>query len=278
MLVDQALFTSAQTRRVCGYHLVAQSAGIDERTCRELTRWCPSHGGMIGTDADSESVNYFLLGGGRVCLSRTVYGGLEYSRRGGWKVVTRMLVLTARQLRGYGNHPLHLARTALALGHLRLEAAVPAVLPEIELPDGTAAALSEPAARERTEMLAGIAEELSRGERLAVLGADDPLSILEMVLACVSPAERPQVSFTTGLRPSVHREFRLHVLPAETDAVPRQQLAAMGIRVLTLQSGDVPVLGCAGRPRGTATDHDASRPDAPPQAPLRTSATAEPPF
>jgi hypothetical protein len=244
MLLEQALFTSAQTRQVNGYHLVARSAGIDDAVARELTRWSPSHGGIAGTEADCWSLNFFPVNAECLCLSRTVYGGVEYSRRGGWKVVTRMLLFTPGQLRGYKDDPLSLARAALALGHLRLEAAVPARLPRVELPDSTAChclpnawdglprgageVFGQQCASNRSGEAAAL---LASGERLALVGHAQPLAALEAVFAQLAPAERMRTSFTTGLRPSVHREFRLHFLPEAPGAATRQQLAAQGIRV-----------------------------------------------
>ena len=135
MQVDQAVFTSAITRRARGYQLVSRSRGIEEDVARELWRWSPSHDSLIGGDPETASLNWFRLTGGQLALSRTFYGGPEYSGRGGLQVITHVLLMRREQLFGYDDDPLAVARAAFALGHLHLKLHYPSEIPKVDLPD-----------------------------------------------------------------------------------------------------------------------------------------------
>ena len=46
-LIEQAVFTSAETDQSAGYQLVATSKGISDVNARELAVWGPSHDAML---------------------------------------------------------------------------------------------------------------------------------------------------------------------------------------------------------------------------------------
>ena len=229
MQVEQAVFTSARTNRMCGYHVVARSAGIGEEIAGRLFAWGPTQASLADPDWDASSLNFFPLIDPWFAVGRTVYGGPEYSNRGGRQVVTVTLVLSRQQLAGYDNNPLTLARTARALGHLRLLAAIPERLPTVDLPD-CSPSYPEPTPRPQrvpNPFVESILERLRSGGRAAVIGLPQPLAVLEEVFLRTSLRERLALSFTTGLKPSQHRPFRLHLLP--DDEAIRRQLATLGL-------------------------------------------------
>lgn len=227
MLVEQAIFTSLRSRKSQGYHLAACSPGLDEQQARCLLPWGPSHASLLDDRPHAESVNFHALASDWFALSRTVYGGPEYSGRGGLQVFTHFLLLRREQLSGYDNNPLILARTARLLGNLRLVAQVPAHLSPLELPPrpitGCDAEFDG-----RVFLREEIMRHLRTPRRLAVLGLADPLAALAQVLRDLPADDRLQLSFTTGLKPSVRREFRLHFVPA-TDTALHAQLSQQGI-------------------------------------------------
>ena len=65
--------------------------------------------------------------------------------------------------------------------------------------------------------------------RIALIGEASGAQILERLLACSPPTRRLQLSFTTGLKPSLQRRFRIHLLPLVNTRI-HSQLAAQGIR------------------------------------------------
>ena len=235
MQLEQAIFTSARTRHAQGYHLTSRSPGITDQVAQALSQWSPSHGGLIESNIDAVSLNYFPLPSNCGVLARSVYGGPEYSDRGGLQIVTRMLVFHREQLADYSNSPLILARLALALGQLRLSSNLNQVLEPVELPDWTALANAapkhnsvEPSARVQT-----LVQRLQTGSRVAVIGAENPQVLLEELFQQTHPNDRLDMSFTTGLKPSMHRQFRVQFLSA-ADPRQRGQLAAQGVECVDL--------------------------------------------
>lgn len=230
MHVEQAIFTSADGDNIKGYQLVARSSGIDRRLAQQLCRWAPSHESLWGEESESWSLNYFPAGEDWLAITRTMYGGPEYSNRGGIRVVTTMLAVRVQQFAAYEYDAFSLARTALALGHLRLMIDPAEQLPSVQLPDfpimppyhGTTGSATN------TASLSGIRDLLVDDRRVAVAQAGDPVAALAELLALMPPERRLEISFTTGLRPSAQRAFRLHFLP-EPDAAMRRSLQAQGI-------------------------------------------------
>ena len=229
MRVEQAIFTSARSTTVQGYHLVGRSPGIDSPLAQTLTRWGPSHGSLAGPAPDADSFNFHPAGDGWVALSRTVYGAPEYSARGGLQLVTSFLVLRHEQLAGYDYNPVLLARVALALGHLRLRPVNPVRLPAVELPDRP---ICGPTISSDRAGWAGSMERLwhlsKSCERVAVGGASDPLGLAADLISRVPGHQRVELSFTTGLKPTLSRPFRLHFV-CSADAALRRLLTTQGI-------------------------------------------------
>ncbi|MBT6154044.1 MAG: hypothetical protein HOL01_15310 [Planctomycetaceae bacterium] len=235
MYVEQAIFTSARTRHAQGYHLTSRSPGITDEIAQALSQWSPSHGGLLESAIDAVSLNYFPLPANRGVLARSVYGGPEYSDRGGLQIMTRMLVFQREQLAGYSNNPLKLARLALALGQLRLSGELEQLLEPVELPNQTALAIAATEHRSAEPATEGqmLVARLQTASRVAVIGAENPRELLEEVLQHTHPDDRLDVSFTTGLKPSMHRQFRVQFLTT-ADPRLRGQLAAQGVECVDL--------------------------------------------
>lgn len=234
MQVQQAVFTSARTSRMAGYQLVAKSAGVTEDLARWLSQWGPTHSSLL--DASPEASSLCFVAGDQhwFVMARTVYGGPEYSQRGGRQIVTRFLVMNAEQFAAYGNNPVTVLRTAITLGHLRWRDGVDPRLPELDMPDEVP--LSTARMQVDTEHHQFAQEALAclaRHGRVALVGPMDACPVLEAMLTSVPPSERVAFSFATGLRPSIQRPYRIHFLPSATPPY-RRQLAGMGIPCLVL--------------------------------------------
>lgn len=104
-LIEQAVFTSAETDRSAGYQIVAASPGLGEADLRELAAWGPSHGSLVDPSPDGVSFNFHPLKSGRYCVSRTTSSGWEYSGRGAARVYTQCLVLPGDELARFANNP-----------------------------------------------------------------------------------------------------------------------------------------------------------------------------
>lgn len=235
MRAEQAIYTSARTRKARGYHLVGQSPGIDEGQVRALIRWCPSHASLSLPDPEAVSLNFHPLSNGWVALSRTMYGGPEYSSRGGLQIVTRILLLHGDQLAGYEFDPITLASVAIAFGLLRLEAGMPEQLPHIDLPDSPIRAEFPSCDSTTSHVAEQLIAQLVGDKRVAVVGASDIWGILTQIFTRLQRWQRIDLSFTTGLKPSLYRPFRLLFLPS-TDRITQRQLASEGVTVINAES------------------------------------------
>ena len=234
MRVEQAIFTSARTRRMCGYHLVARSAGIDDELAGQLSRWSPSHASLLSSGLDATSLSFFPLDRGWVAISRSVYGGPEYSQRGGLQVVTLIFALRRDQLAGYDDNPLVLAHTAYTLGHLRLMAEIVERLPVAEIPDRAPLSMAslQPSIPTQAAVVEEVVGMVRQQRRVALIGVSEPLAVLGQLICRMPKTERLELSFTTGLKPSVDRPFQLHFLPS-ADAASRRQLASLGMECVS---------------------------------------------
>ena len=125
MLVEQAIFTSAQTERSAGYQLVASSPGVCDADARELAMWGPSHDSLLEEGLDAVSVNFHKLPSGAFCVSKTTPAGSEYSGRRGPAVYTQCLVVPADGLERFSNNPFALLTAAFAQGSLRVYDRIP---------------------------------------------------------------------------------------------------------------------------------------------------------
>jgi hypothetical protein len=226
--IEQAVFTSAQTDCGVGYQLVAASPGIAEADRRQLTIWGPSHDSLLKTGKDAVSFNFFPLPSGAFCVSRTTPIGWEYSGRGGSRIYTHCLVVTVELLSQFANHPLALAREAVAAGAFDVPAKVPAALEPLEftatLPADYEASLAELSqqveARQMTELVQSVATAACTA---AASGFASPEQLIARLFDCLPLENRTAVSFSTGLRYPSRRPFR--ILPLPTDPAARRWLA-----------------------------------------------------
>lgn len=231
MQIEQALFTSAQTSRARGYHLVARSPGIDDSLAQQLAHWAPSENALIDRDVDADSLNFFPLEDDWVAISRTVYAGAEYSDRGQFRMETNILALRRAQLSGYDFDPLTFARAAVASGHLRLRPQLSTDLPSISFPSSLGTIPAEENQHQPFSALSGEIAARFAEERLVVIGCSQPRRLLSQLVRSLSLEERLDLSFSTGLKPSTHRPFSLQFLPEVNDELVRE-LDARGMKCL----------------------------------------------
>lgn len=229
--VQQAIFTSLRSRRHQGYHLVSHSPGFDASLVPVLSTWGPSHGSLLNDQPTAESVNFAPLTPDWYAVSRTTYGGPEYSGRGGLQVFTRFILLRQDQLAGYENNALALIRTAMTLGFLRLHVAPPEQLDAIEIPDHPLVDVAEEVESMHVP-IDDVMRILRFQNRVAILGLGNPYPTLAKIIRGTPCDERLSLSFTTGLKPSVHRDFRLHFVYS-ADMNIHSQLTSQGVDLVT---------------------------------------------
>jgi hypothetical protein len=231
--VEQAIFTSVQSGRVQGYQLAARSDGVDDRLAQALTKWGPSHAALCSPQPAAESYNFHAVENECFAVSRTLYGGPEYSSRGGLQLMTRYALVDGGLLRDFGNDPVALLRLARCEGLFGLVTKFDRRLPSLALPEARPSVhWSVPARKGVGETVDEIAGRLERGERLAVTHCFNPLTVLQHLIRRMPDSHRLELSFTTGLKPTAHRPFRLHFLPGDSPEI-RRAASALGITCLS---------------------------------------------
>ncbi|PQO26859.1 hypothetical protein [Blastopirellula marina] len=235
--IQQAIFTSAQTARLDGYHLVAASNGITPEDSRELAVWCPAHDAMLRDDLAAYSVNFHPVGERRYCVSRTINGQHEYSGRGGRQVYTHCLLINATDFAQFANNPFHLLAAATVDANLCWRSSLPSELSEIKLvpagkPVDMALFKQSQAARTPYMMTAWFQEALDK-PRLALTGYGGDESLFAQFFNLVPVNLRPEFSFSTGLRYSPRRPFRFLGLEGNHDE-QRRAVRGEGLSLLDL--------------------------------------------
>lgn len=210
--IPQAVFASSDRGNVKGYQLVAQSAGVDNDSALELTRWAPTQ--LPGDAPENWTISSWCLDCGAVAVARTVYGGPEYSNRGGTQVVTLFLLLDREQFLAYDCDAVSVATTAMALGYLKLPFDLHRKqLPPVMLPDRPVFRKSAGQYRRHLNddygMLIDEAADLVRQSRpVAIVGLSDPTDAVAELVSRLTIDQRRGFGFTTGLSPSIRRPLQ----------------------------------------------------------------------
>jgi hypothetical protein len=241
MRLEQAIFTSIRGGRLEGYQLAARSAGLSEALAKELTVWGPAHDSLWDTRRDARSINFHPLSSGEYCLSCTVVAGEEYSGRGGGRVYTQMLVVPREALDRFACDPFLVLRALSAAGRLVVHNQVPPALLSVPLlgrgekPDKSLAAhvIDEVGPRVFEEVI----EAVATSPYTAVVTSGHVERLFQAVLHAFPPEDRLKISFTTGLKDSQRRPFKMFVLPNDP-ALVRQSQRMNGAKIVELAGGD----------------------------------------
>ncbi len=237
MRLETAIFTSVKSARLDGYQLAAASSGISDAVAKELTVWGPAHDSLWDMRYDARSVNFFRLTGGDYCLSCTTLAGAEYSGRGGGRVYTQIFLLPPDVLARFACDPFLVLRALAASGRLVVYDKVPEKLPGVPLlgrsekPEATliSQVLDEVGSEVFDELVAAVAGPTT----VAILTSGHVERLFQAVLHAFSPEERLNLSFTTNLKDSPRRPFKLFVLPNDPSII-RQSQRLNGTRIVDL--------------------------------------------
>ncbi len=252
MLIEQAIFTSAETERAVGYQLAGRSPGVSEADARELAVWGPSHDSLLDGKGDHASTNFHRLASGAFAISRTSTAGAEYSGRGGPRVYTQFLVVPAELLARFANNPFAVVRAATASGAMQVLTEIPQSLEPLRLsgraPAVDGALLAQLACRPGSAAMAMLVQTALSTDQLGV-AASTPADLLLAGLINLLPVEcRTEFSFSTGLKFSPSRPFRVFALPK--DAASWRAIGRHGVTLLNLDGDqavqDLPWEGWAG--------------------------------
>jgi hypothetical protein len=230
VLIEQAIYTSCQTNRSDGYQLVAASPGIDAADARELAVWGPSHDSLWEGGQAAVSVNFHRLPSGAYCVSQTTPAGVEYSQRRGPNVYTQSLVVDAQGLSEFANNPFALLQASIALGHVCVQEKIPKRLDPFWLePEAQGAgkdALDQLVRHPGPVWLGLLLDGALNSTSLGIVAGERGACLVAALVQSLPHECRREFSFTTGLRYSPRRPFRVICLAsnaAENQRLARQQ-------------------------------------------------------
>ena len=192
-------------------------------------------------------MNFFPLASGSFCVSRTITRAGEYSGRGGLQYYTQCLVVPPDSFRRFANNPFAVLRAAVAQGTFVPQVEVPAQLEPLRLVGRCAIVdhglLTDLSHDPGTEWLTSALAEMLAAPRWALAtSAPQAPRLIAGLFNCLPVEMRGEFSFTTGLRLSPRRPFRIVCVPPEPAAIRRAER----------QHG--PVFAIGGQPVGSAAD------------------------
>jgi len=248
-LIEQAVFTSADADGRPGYQVVARSSGVCDPDARELAVWGPSHDALLQSAPNAASFNFHPLPSGNYCLSRTTPAGWEYSGRGAIRVYTQCLIVPPQVLLRFANNPFALLRAAMAGGMLRVYPQVPRELPALRLPGKASLVdvqlLTRLAANPGPRWMSNLVETALDSVSVALAGGPPAEHLIAGLINCLPLACRTEFSFSTGLRYSSQRPFRLVALSSDMEEQRRVE-RTYGMTVLRVNEGVEPNPGAMG--------------------------------
>lgn len=212
-LVEQAVFAVPENDAGGGYRIVAAGEGLHESDLSELAVWGPGRDSLLYGDAAAESLNFHPLPSGSYCLSRSAAVG---DGHGGRQTMTHCLVIPPDVLARFGNNPFALAREA-AKRELWLTAPPRGDWLEPLSIGGRATAvdqalLGQLAAETGAEIVAAGVQAARDALCLAIGPDPHPATIMAGIVNCIPVECRLELSFSTGLKFSPRRPFRLVAL------------------------------------------------------------------
>jgi hypothetical protein len=164
-----------------------------------------------------------------------------------------MIVLPGEDLERFASNPFLVLRALVASGRIIVYDQVPRELASIPLigrasespPEWVAEILSKAGA----EIIAELTEAAAGDAPVAVI-TDLPVErLFQSVIHQLEPRERLALSFTTGLKPSSRRPFKLSIVPDDPQLVRQSQRTQHG-KVIEVLTGDSQ---SSGRQRQTAS-------------------------
>ncbi|MEN6404998.1 MAG: hypothetical protein ABFC77_00850 [Thermoguttaceae bacterium] len=209
--IQQAIFTSVDVNRETDYQLIGGSEGLCEADARELAVWGPTCDGLLNVGPEAESLNFHPLPSGAYCLSHTVHAG--WQQGGGQRLHTHCLIVPTDILARFANHPIALSRAISEQGYWCDPSQTN---PRLEpfCPTGGASPVDQALLRRLAvepgpQRLATLVQAARDAVCLALVGRQSVEQLLAGLFSCLPLECRLEFSFSTGLKFSPRRPFRL---------------------------------------------------------------------
>ncbi len=237
VFIEQAIFTSDLGSASEGYRVAAASPGVTSDNLDLLHAWGPGSESLVDPSPGGVSFNFFPLTEDQYCVSRTTNSGWESANSRPRRTYSQCLIVPQEIFERFANNPFQVLRAAMAAGKLEVYHELPRRLEPLELVG-------------RSETVSGaLLIKLCRGVGLEILTtfvnaalekpvlvltqSEQPAFLISGLFNCIPVECRPQFSFSTGLRFSAKRPFRLVAMP---EALPEniEEVRAAGWPILPL--------------------------------------------
>jgi hypothetical protein len=225
--VEWAVFTSIRSPMGEGYRIIAASPGVTRDEKREIVQCAPSHGSLCDSSPEATGLASFTMSGGRHCLLLSRHAGIEQSARGGYRVLTHVLLLEPGLFARFSWNPFEVEGAALAEVGVRLPETPPARLeplslrcrsrPSAEYPDRAEIRASS----DDVDRLAQTVSTLLERHPTLIVGAPVPRDALRWTLQATPGARRQNLSVSYGLKFSPTRRFEFILADATSPEIER---------------------------------------------------------
>ncbi|HEX4145071.1 MAG TPA: hypothetical protein VHY91_16310 [Pirellulales bacterium] len=221
VLAQQAVFTSGRCRQREGFHLISRSGGLTKADAQLLVRRLPWCDALSTIDPSPTGTSYCELADDSICISRTIrLSGGPIARGLGpdetAQLLTHCLVVPREVFERFANNPFAILRAVSASGFVVSHEPVAARLQPVRLsgraPEVDRILLANLARHPGPAVLAGLVHEARERMRLIVVGSRSE-ELLAGLISVLPVNERPDFSFSVGLRPSLRRPVRIVAVP-----------------------------------------------------------------
>lgn len=227
MWIEQAIFARTASGHANRYDLNGQTTGVTNADAAALAAWGPAHDCLLDYEVGASSINFFPLPSGAYCISRSIShtAGLWQEAT---EVVTHCLVISSDALHEVHGNPFAIVQSVTD-AKMWLTSAAPRRLEPIqvrvEAPMVDEVAISRAISVFGLGWLIGTMDNLLQHSALALAGGSSRVQLVAAIMSCLPPACRSELSFSTGLKYSPRRPFRLFAVgvdPAEKQRLSRQ--------------------------------------------------------
>jgi len=216
---DQAVFTSIRSPMGEGYRVIARSPGVTRTEAAEITTRAPSHGGLCLETDDAFGFLALPLESGRYCILYARHAGTEHTARGGHRVHTLAVLLTAEQFdRFSGNAVRMLAAVAKGSPAPLIEDRATLEPLHVSIPVGASPFLERP---EFAALITAVISKLLAGDACIIRGAHRPLTLLETAIELTPHSTRSKMSVLAGITYAPNRGITLSLVEGDERVIAR---------------------------------------------------------
>ncbi len=235
---DQAIFTSVRGPMGEGYRIIAASKGLRPDEKQTITRNSPSHDALCAAEGSAGVENsspvgaaFYPLPTGKLCVALSCEAGAEHTGRGGERVYTLAICFAADRFASVRFNPMNVLRALRQEGLHEPQLSPPQILPDLNLAIGIedrglggARWCRDVAPAARRYVLQQLLDD-----RGVVLNQEtDWLDAVEGIVLGIPGPLRAKVSWAAGMKYSVGRAVKLHLL---FDRTPTTKSRSTGQRV-----------------------------------------------